>query len=368
MIFSAITLFKLEKQNIWNILLDILCLSLGLLIGVVFLSQARTAYENYNNDRCYVPLSDYLICKTIMGTSLTQDDIATIQEECKYVEEIQGFNSLNDEVVLYQENFCPDIHIYTVTKNYERIFEGDYMTGENIKDTHSAVIGNEAAKRYGIKIGDTIEIGNYSFYVCGILKVPQYASHVMIWAEALESQDFFDCQLYIKINTKNQEITESQIEMEEYLENRFDVFEVYTSTQYEGQKREQLQSGWLFSILVAVITLCYGLINIYNIETFFILKQKKSIAILRALGATQRNLLLAKLIRSIIIAVLSATLCSCMVILLEGTVFGNLIEFHMSIFVYGIAMVLLAAVYAVFSLLLYQMHYRKQISGMMSDI
>ena len=367
MIFSAITLFKLEKRNMWNILLDIFCLSLGLLIGIVFLSQARTAYENYNKDRCYVPLYDYLLCKTIMGTSMTQDDIAAIQEECICVEEIQGFNSLNEEVVLYQENFCPDIHIYTVTKNYERIFEGDYMTGEGIKDTKSAVVGNEAAKRYGIKIGDMIEIGNQSFYICGILKVPQYASDVMIWAEALESQDFFDCQLYIRINTKNQEVAETQTEIEEYLENRFGDFEVYTSTQYKEQKKEQLQSGWLFSILVAVITLCYGLINIYNIETFFILKQKKSVAILRALGATQKNLLLAKLIRSIIIAVLSATLCSGMVILLEHTVFGNLIEFHMSVFVYGIAIILLAVVYAIFSLLLYRMHYRKQISGMMSD-
>lgn len=368
MIFSAITLFKLEKRNMWNIILDILCLSLGLLIGIVFLGQAGTAYKNYNEDKSYVPLTDYLICKTVMGTSLIQDDIVAIQEESKYIEEIQVFNSLNDEVVLYQEDFCPDIHIYTVTKNYEHIFKGEYMVGEGIKNAQNAVIGNEAAKRYSIEIGDRIEIGSHSFYICGILRVPQYSNHVMIWAEALDSQDFFDCQLFMRVNTQNQEMAETQDEIEEYLENRFGAFEVYTNSQYNEQKRERLQSGWLFSILVAVITLCYGLINIYNIETFFILKQKKSIAILRALGATQKNLLLAKLVRSFIIAVLAATLCSGMAALLEHTMFGNLIEFHVSVFVYSIAIILLAVVYAIFSFLLYRMHYRKQISGMMSDV
>lgn len=368
MIFSAITLWKLEKKNMWNVLLDILCLSLGLLIGIVFLSQAATAYQNYNEDISYVPLVDYLICKTVMGTNLKQEDIITIQEDNKYIEEIQGVNSLNEEVVLYQDNFCPDIHVCTVTKNYEHIFKGQYLIGESINNDQNAVIGNEAAKRYGIEIGDRVEIGNHSFSICGILRVPQYSNHVMVWTGALDNQDFFDCQLFVQINTRNKELTEAQAEVEEYLENRFGDFEVYTNIQYKEQKKERLQSGWLFSILVAVITLCYGLLNIYNIETFFILKQKKSVAILRALGATQKNLLLAKLMRSLVIAVLAVTLCSGLAVLLEHTMFGDLIEFHMSVFVYSIAVILLAVVYAIFSFLLYRMYYRKPISGMLSDV
>jgi len=55
--------YEIEKRNMLNIVIDILCLSLGLLIGMVFLSQAHSAYDDFYLNQKYMPLRQYVVCK-----------------------------------------------------------------------------------------------------------------------------------------------------------------------------------------------------------------------------------------------------------------------------------------------------------------
>jgi len=180
--------------------------------------------------------------------------------------------------------------------------------------------------------------------------------------EAFAEQEFFDCQYYVDIGKRDRE------GFSQYLETYYGPYESYTAREHEALQKERLQSGWLFSIIIAIVTLCYGLLNIYNIEKFFVLKQKKSIAILRALGASTGKIMLTKLLRSVVIAWISATVTAVLVWLLERTVFGELIAFHITIGVYLLSFCMIAVIYMLFSFLLYRPHYRKKIATIISEI
>lgn len=362
MAYYILTLLKLERKNVINILIDILCLSLGLFIGLVFMSQASLAYSNYKSNLMYMPLQDYLIIRpTLESNVLLAKDLEEIKTGYNDVENILVFNNMNDEIVFYRDYFCPDINVVSISGDYSGIFKGDCLIGENINESNGTLVGEHAAKQYGIKTGDILEISNYKFYVSGILLIPQYSNDVLVLSDIFENEEFFDCQYYVKIKPENAD------GFLRYLEQNYGMFEVYTSEEYWQKTKEELLLGWTFSIIIAIVTLLYGLINIFNIETFFILKQKKSIAILRALGAVKGNIIMAKMVRCFVIAIISSSVTSFMVFLVENTLFVDLIQFHITPWVYIIATVLITVVYVIFSLILYGRHYNGEIARVISE-
>lgn len=355
-------LYQIERKNRVNILLDILCLSLGLLIGIVFMSQASTAYQDMKLNQKYMPLHTYTVYKPALDARrMLQDEFHQLKKS-HYIRDIQVFNRLNDAVVWHQDSFCPAIGVVAVTEGYFHVFSGDYLLGEDITDAQSAVIGKGVADKYHITIGDRIEITNHSFTVNGILQIPQYKDSAFVPAEAFAEQEFFDCQYYVDIEEQHRE------EFVQYLERYYGPYESYISREYGELQEERLQSGWLLSIIIAIVTLCYGLLNIYNIEKFFMLKQKKSIAILRALGASTGKIMLTKMLRSVIIAWTSASVTAVLVWILERTAFGELIEFNITFEVYSISFLMIAVIYMLFSFMLYRQHYRKKVATIISDI
>ena len=355
--------YEIEKRNMLNIVIDILCLSLGLLIGMVFLSQAHSAYDDFYLNQKYMPLRQYVVCKpAVESMRILKNELDEVKAENQNILDIQVFNRLNDEVVWSKTSFCPAISVIAVTEGYFNLFEGDYLVGENVEDGQSAVIGKSAAKKYNIRIGDEIEIKNRSFVVKGILNIPQYKDCVLVLTDILQEKEFYDCQYYIKLLSNDKGV------ITDFFEKKYGVYEVYTHEENREAQKDRLQSGWSFSIAIAVITLCYGLINIYNIEQFFILKQKKVIAILRALGASKGKLVCTKIFRSVLIAWASVSVSAILVLILENTFLGELINFHMTFPVYAVAFILLAVIYMVFSFLLCWRYYNKDISKIVAEI
>jgi len=91
-------------------------------------------------------------------------------------------------------------------------------------------------------------------------------------------------------------------------------------------------------------------------------------AILRALGASKIRIMIAKIFRALIIAVASSSVTSIIVWILEHTKMTELIEFHLNYWVYLISTTLIMLIYAIFSYILYRIHYSGEISRVISEL
>lgn len=355
-------LFKLEKKHLINICIDIVCLSLGFLIAIIFMGQASVAYADYVNNKKGFFLDDYLVCIPEADSErLLREDLDNMMCDYNEIDSIQVFNRKNGEMVIFQQSFCPEITIVEVTENYFDIFKDGYIIGNQVIDNNSAIIGKKIAEQYGINSGDEIIISNKKINICGMIDIPQYDNSVFILENTIGNSEPYDCQYFIKFNQP-----EEENEIADFLETAYGKYDVYSGKAYIELQKERLLEGWSFSIIIAIVTICYGLINIYNIESFFVIQQKKEMAILRALGASKVRIMIAKIYRSLIIAIASSSCTSFVVWILEHTKMTELIEFHLNYWVYLISTAIIMLVYAVFSYILYRIHYSGEISQVIS--
>lgn len=357
-------LFTLEKKHLINIFIDIVCLSLGFLIAIIFLSQGSAAYSDYLNDKKGFLLDNYLVCIPQTDSArLLSKDFDEIMRDYNEIDSIQMFNRKNEEMMIYQQSFCPNVTIIEVTDHYFDIFEKGYIIGNKAINNGSAIIGKKCAEQYDIKLGDEVIVSNNKIIVSGIIDIPKYNNSLFVLEKTINNSEPYDCKYFVKFS----QLKEKK-EFINYIENVYGKYDVYSGKEYVELQKERLLEGWSFSIVIAIVTICYGLINIFNIESFFVIQQKKEMAILRALGASKANIMIVKLFRALVIAVASSSVTSLIVWILEHTRMTELIEFHLNYWVYLIATTMIMFIYAVYSYILYRIHYSEEISQIISKI
>ncbi len=355
-------LYKLERKNILNICIDVICLSLGFLIAIIFMGQASAAYTEYESNKKCMSLDDYLICiPQEESIRPSKSELYKLISDYDDINGIQVCNRKNGEMVIFDHSFCPDITIMEVTEHFFDIFEQEYMVGSKLIDNKCAIIGKKGAEQYGICIGDEVVIANNKIKICGVLDVPQYENNIFVLETTIDNSELYDCQYFIKLSKSKE-----QLEFIDLLESVYGKYDVYSGKAYMDLQKDRLLTGWGGSIVIAIVTICYGLINIYNIESFFVIKQKREMAILRALGASSKYIIIVKLVRSLIIAVASSSVTSFIIWILEHTRLTELIEFHLNYWVYLSSTILIMWIYAIFSYVLYRIHYSGEILGIIS--
>ena len=357
-------LFKLEKKHLINICIDIVCLSLGFLIAIIFLGQASVAFSDYLNDKKGFLLDDYLVCiPQTDSIRLLREDLDDLIREHKEIDSIQMFNRKNEEMMIFEQSFCPDVTIIEVTDHYFDIFDEDYMIGNKEINNSSAIIGKKIAKQYDITLGDEVIVSNKKMNIRGLIDIPQYDNSLFVLENTIANSEPDDCKYFVKLNRLKE-----KKDFIDGIESVYGKYDVYSGKEYIELEKERLFKGWSFSIIIAIVTISYGLLNIFNIESFFVIQQKKEMAVLRALGASKVNIMTVKLFRALIIAVISSSVTSLMVWILEHTKMTELIEFHLNYVVYFISTSMIMLIYAVFSYVLYRIHYSGEISQVISKI
>lgn len=378
--------YKLNKRNGICIFFDIITLALGLVIGVIFLAEANTQVVDRKCNYNLLNKSQYLIYEPDSGADKIQNsDLVEIQNRNTGIAEILVENQLNDEILKHNNNFCMGISVIGVSDNFMSFFRPGAIKGNLLSQKNEVLIGENVANQYGIEVGDRVEIDIYTFSVCGIIQVANYKNSVICFNSRFEDVQYMDCRYYVKADDEGRKAFDYELKQKGYakeinyvqvknfgqkvfeLKRSGDSYECYVPEEMLQKETEEFKSGWKPSVIISIVSLCYALLNIMNVERFFAMQQKKFIAVMQALGASSRKMVLAKVFYSLFISFAAGILAVLMTSALQRTTFRYLIEMNIDIRLILGVVIITQIIYALFCYVLYYAMYKRSVVSILSD-
>ena len=196
-----------------------------------------------------------------------------------------------------------------------KLIAGQFFTVNDLQQIRSVVVIDQllAQKLFKGKnsLGKMIYFQNKSYYIQGIIQTRKSSS----WGEeqgliliplsvyqSLKSSPFFD---KITITPKNPEnIEQLQIQAINTLKKRFPNVDIYASSNVEEVKSlEKVLNGvTIILLLIGSIALFVGGVGIANITIASVVERTSEIGLRRAIGATQKNILIQFLLEATFIS------------------------------------------------------------------
>jgi putative ABC transport system permease protein len=196
-----------------------------------------------------------------------------------------------------------------------KLIAGKFFTVNDLQQTRSVIVIDQllAQKLFKGKnsLGKMIYFQNKSYYIQGIIQTRKSSS----WGEeqgliliplsvyqSLKSSPFFD---KITITPKNPEnIEQLQIQAISILKKRFPNVDIYASSNVEEVKSlEKVLNGvTIILLLIGSIALFVGGVGIANITIASVVERTPEIGLRRAIGATQKNILIQFLLEATFIS------------------------------------------------------------------
>lgn len=210
------------------------------------------------------------------------------------------------------------------------IKEGEYL--RNNKD--EIVVGKILAEQLGIKVGEELQLGDKTFYVVGICGRDEYDTN---WDNCIymDVNMYFDSNLFSE-NLKGKSIYYAVLKTgkDEFMDNFDDISsfakECGIDVYYQDVKYEVSSDSFGNSVLITVLStslvFVIAIINIINLMFYWMLERTKDLAIMKAMGATNKYLIKWTMFEMSSIAVIGA------VIALVIQLVGNNIFFKLGIF------------------------------------
>lgn len=218
-----------------------------------------------------------------------------------------------------------DIAIAGVTEEYSKVSNLETAYGENISDidvedyTNVAIIGDGVAKKYFMKpedaIGNTIKINSRTYIIKGVLERRGDGMQGVSPDETIfipfttASQYVFDnntlpqiVALASKLSLVNKAMAEIKDTLNYVLEDG-SVYELEDTGSRIEAATKSARTMKLLLMSVATIVFIVGGIGIMNVLFVSVKERTKEIGILKALGSSQKDIMLQFLLESVIISV-----------------------------------------------------------------
>lgn len=379
-------MYKLNKNNIMCIVFDIVSLALGLMIGVIFLAEANRMVKDRESDDKLLNKEQFVVYEPDMGAEKIQsEELLEIESGTEEIQEILVENRLSDYILKYNNTFCMDTAVISVSDNFGSYIKPEAIKGEMIRHPNDILIGEDIEERYNIHLGDIVEIDIYTFSVCGIVQAAQYKNAAICLHSGLGGIQYVDCNYYLKASEEGRNAFDDELKkrgfaddvkyvnVRELGQSVFNLkygngdYMCYTPEEASYKEDELFKSGWKPSVLIAVVSLCYALLNIMNVELFFAMKQKKFIAVMQALGSSKWKMVLSKVFYSVFISFFSSILAVCFTWGLQKTEFRYLIDMNIDAGLIVAVIIFAQIVYAIFCYILYSRIYRKSVINILLD-
>ncbi|MDE6761405.1 MAG: ABC transporter permease [Lachnospiraceae bacterium] len=379
-------MYKLNKNNMLCIVFDIISLALGLMIGVIFLAEANVLVRDRESDDRLLNKDQFVVYEPSIGAEKIQNDkLLEMEKRTEGIQNILVENRLSDYVLKYNNRFCMDAAIVSVSDNFEAYVKPEAIKGKMIEQGNEILIGESIAERYDIHIGDTVEIDIYTFLVCGIAQVAKYKNTAVCLHSELSGVQYADCTYYVKADEQGRKKFDNELKQEGYADDinyvkvrelGQEVFKLkrggrdyicYSPEEASYKEDEYFKSGWKPSILIAMVSLFYALLNIMNVELFFAMKQKKFIAVMQALGAAKWKMVLSKVFYSLFVSFFSSILAVSLTWGLQKTEFRYLVNMDIDARLIVAVIVFSQISYALFCYILYDRIYRKSVVNILLD-
>lgn len=307
----------------------VICLSLGMLIGAIFISQANYAVNSYLNYKSTTNFEDMIKVRVEnhgkeMSEFLVPD----------FVQELYVEKSFSENIVFYDDKIVSGAELLLMSKEFPELLKKTYpITGRWFQNEKECLIGNIVKGKYGVELGEQILIGSNTYEVVGILEIPYYDKSIIIDESLLATMEFnsSQCNYYLKHFNINENI---MINFEKYLLKSWDKYSIQDEKEIFKELKSRLFTGWTSSIIISVIGLIYGIINIRNIEKFYFYKKKKVYGIMLAYGARYSHIWLNIYLETGILAILSSFLTFIIVYGLGFTKLNTIITMKVDLLVF----------------------------------
>jgi putative ABC transport system permease protein len=197
--------------------------------------------------------------------------------------------------------------------------EGGVAWDHRLLRSHGALVRPELLTRLGVKVGDSIRIGEADFVVRGVvtreagrsLSMFTLGPRVFIDYADIDSTGLLDVgsrvrrQVLVRID--EEKIRDLVWDLEGALENEFVKVRSYRDA--GDQLARRLNRGESYLSLAGFVILILGGVGVWSVVRVFVAQKVKSIAVLKCLGASARQ-------------VLSIYACQVLALSLAGSLFG----------------------------------------------
>ena len=175
-------------------------------------------------------------------------------------------------------------------------------------DTFQVLIGHKLSEDYGLNVGDTIELRDYSFEIVGIMEETETnLLDYCIVVPIRTMMDVFDLENYQAVFIVPEDLTRVE-DVADDIEDNFEDFEVTTSTDIAKQMTRVVNMLSFFTLGIGSIAAIVGGVGVMNTMIMSVMERKKEIGIMKAIGATNKFVLTQVLIESVIITLIGGLL------------------------------------------------------------
>lgn len=309
--YIGIATVKRIWRNKFIACIQILCFALGMLVPFFFLGQYYAAHVNAEENTKLINTKNLIQLEPDMET----DTISVMQITGVFEfsnkfqsEEIHFINRHSTDAILVNNEICAGSSVYIVDSAIDRIWkEGWLGDGEGLKKgQRDCLIGSLFAKKNQLSVGDTIEIDQQQYQISGICNVPEYKSSILINADGCSEVELWDVKYYVKMDEMDDNMIK---EIEEYIFGDSGMCRINKENEIKERYYAKLKKGWTVSVIISVVSMLYGLLNLFNILHFFFLKTRKNVFICMTQGATRMHIFLQKYIEIGINTFFSSFVC-----------------------------------------------------------
>lgn len=335
---KSIELFRMVWINMLQNKFKVILTSLGIIVGTMTIvlviaigqgaeKEAADQFSGLSADTIYVNLNygamgvDFDFTKL---EKLTEETLEQVKEESTALSNIYLRVESTKEVGIGKtKEYIP---IVGVTEGYAEVSNLNFSLGsdfsiEDLEDgTNVAVVGNDIVEKYFSSgedaLGRKIKIGDERYQIIGILERNEdglqgmnHDGAIYVPYTSLEQNNMMDDigipQMVGKAKSLDQvkrAMKEIKSTLDYYLDNG-DVYVVEDAGSRIDAATKSARTMKLLLVSVAIIVLIVGGIGIMNVLFVTIKERTKEIGVLKALGSTQRDIMLQFLLESISIGV-----------------------------------------------------------------
>lgn len=275
-------------------IIQILCLTLGMIIPSFFLSQYNGALLDAKENDTFQMTDNLMMIRPDMYSDvkvLQRSDLELLKNNVN-IKDVYFINRHMTNNIFANNELMVDYNVYIVNTEINDIWnEGWIAEGETWKDSRDCIIGYTVAQKSNLKIGNTIEIDGTAYVIKGISKIPKYKRSILLNQEAINNLVLWDVDVFIKVNHN---LDDFEDELNKWLINNYGTYRIYLEQEINQQAYTKLSSGWTVSIILSFSSLIYSLVNVYNILFFYSEKTKKKTGVSLAIGANKRHIFIQK--------------------------------------------------------------------------
>lgn len=310
LVYIATITMKSIWRNKFVACIQTLCFALGMLIPFFFVSQYYAAHVDAEKNLKLIDTKNLLQLEPDMKAdvnSVMQKPEISAFSKMFPSEEIHFINYIYTDNVLIHNKVCAGASICVVDNSIDSIWRDGWLAeGSGLKKgKKDCIVGKSVARKYKISVGDFIEVEQQRYLVSGLLDIPAYKKNILLNADGVSKLDLWDVKYFVKMKRLDEN---KFTEIEKYIFGTSGMCTISKEEEITKKYFENLKDGWLFSIIISVVSMLYGMINLYHILYFFFMKTRKNVFICITQGATKLHIFLQKYIEIAINTLFSSVL------------------------------------------------------------